>query len=256
MGRSAQRAYAYLLHPQGFDLPEDARKRLDTLADTDNLGAGFNIAMRDLEIRGAGEILGARQHGQVAAIGLDLYTRLLAEAINRVRADAPESAELEAVSEELAQIDPGALPTVDLPVDAFLPISYVSQTNERTRLYRRMAGATNLEDVIEVEKELRDRFGQPPQEVRFLIDVLWLRVVAHLARARSVAKEGSKAVVRWMPDHTIKRQALKRVLPNDAIIGKHQVSLNIVGRPENWIPVLRHRLEIIAGVEGRGGGRG
>jgi transcription-repair coupling factor (superfamily II helicase) len=249
VGRSAQRAYAYLLHPSTFELPDDARERLRTMAETERLGAGYHIAMRDLELRGAGEILGARQHGQVASIGLDLYTRLLAEAIKKLRADGPASEDT--IARELSQIDPGGLPTVDLPVDAFLPERYVQETGERTRIYRRMAGCTSLEAVTEIESELRDRFGAPPWEVQFLIDVLWLRVLAHLAGARSVAKEGAGAVIRWREGHQLSRGRLKGVLPPSARIGNHQVTLLLGGRPDQWLPPLRKALEAIVGVEAR-----
>ncbi len=251
VGRSAQRAYAYFLHPATFEMQEEARERLRTMAETEKLGAGFQIAMRDLELRGAGEILGARQHGQVAAIGLDLYTRLLAEAIKTLRADAPEGEDK--IARELAEIDPGTLPTVDLPVDAFLPERYVPETGERTRLYRRMAGATSLEQVREIESELRDRFGAPPWEVQFLIDVLWLRVLAHLAGAKSVAKEGNFAVVRWPERHAVDRVGLKARLGPAPRFGKFQVSLPLAGRPDQWLPPLRTALERIVEVEAERG---
>lgn len=253
VGRSSQRAYAYFLHPANYELPEDARLRLETIVETGRLGTGFGIAMRDLEIRGAGEILGARQHGQVAAIGLDLYTRLLAEAIKKLRADQPGAADGagDRVAEELAEIDPGGLPTVDLPVDAFLPEPYVPEMRERTRLYRRMATATSPEAVREIEAELRDRFGMPPWEVSCLLDVLWLRVLAHMAGARSVAKEGDWAVVRWPASHQIRRVELKYKLDPAARLGNHQVSLQLRGRPEQWLPELRRALETMVAVEGR-----
>ena len=253
VGRSSQRAYAYFLHPAGYELPEDARLRLETIVETGKLGSGFGIAMRDLEIRGAGEILGARQHGQVAAIGLDLYTRLLAEAIKKLRADQPGAADGagDRVAEELAEIDPGGLPTVDLPVDAFLPEPYVPEMRERTRLYRRMATATSPEAVREIEAELRDRFGQPPWEVSCLLDVLWLRVLTHMAGARSVAKEGEWAVIRWPASHQIRRVELKYKLDPAARLGNHQVSLQLRGRPEQWLPELRRALETMVAVEGR-----
>ena len=248
VGRSAQRAYAYFLHPTTYELPEEARERLSTMAEHEQLGAGFQIAMRDMELRGAGEILGARQHGQVAAIGLDLYTRLLAEAIKKLRADGPE--EDDKIARELAAIDPGGLPTVDLPVDAFLPDRYIHETTERTRLYRRMAGATSLEQVREVEAELRDRFGAPPWEVQFLIDVLWLRVLAYLAGAKSVAREGGLAVVRWPESHQLRRTELRARLGPAPRIGNHQLSLPLTGRPDQWLPSLRKALETIVEVEG------
>ncbi len=254
VGRSSQRAYAYFLHPADYELPQDAQDRLEAIVETGQLGAGFGIALRDMEIRGAGEILGARQHGQVAAVGLDLYTRLLAEAVKKLRADGPGAAVdgADRIAEELAEIDPGGLPTVDLPVDAFLPETYLPETRERTRLYRRMAAATNAAAVKEIEAELRDRFGQPPWEVSCLLDVLWLRVLAHQAGARSVAKEGEWAVIRWPQDRAIRRVELKYKLDPAARLGNHQISLPLRGRPQQWLPMLRQALELIGTVERRG----
>jgi len=240
VGRSAQRAFAYFMVSPGAELSDDARDRLEGLADHADLGAGFRIAMRDLEIRGAGEILGARQHGQVASIGLDLYTRLLAEAMKRVRADttedpktsSPESALSspavpEAVERELAGIDPGNLPTVDLPLDAYLPEEYVHETSERTRLYRRLAGMTERDQVQDMHKELRDRFGPPPVEVTNLLAVVRLRVLAHRAGAQSVGLEGDAVAVWWPADHRLDRRGVRTALPSSAVVGNHRIGIPI-----------------------------
>jgi transcription-repair coupling factor (superfamily II helicase) len=248
VGRGAQRAYAYILYAAGQELPIDARERLEALADASALGSGFRLAMRDLEIRGAGDILGARQHGQVAAIGLDLYTRLLAEAINKLQADSPSLPELVAI--ELADIDPGTLPTVDLPMDAYLPESYVPETGDRTRLYRRMAVIDRLADADDLSRELTDRFGPPPGAVSHLITVLRIRVLAHVAGARSIGDEGGWAVVRWPETHKLNRSALKARLDHNARIGQHQVSVPIGGPPERWLPRVLDTLEAVAQVVG------
>jgi transcription-repair coupling factor (superfamily II helicase) len=253
VGRGPQRAYAYFLHPTGFDLPADARERLEALADASDLGAGLRIAMRDLEIRGAGEILGARQHGQVAAIGLDLYTRLLAEAIKKLRADTPTPGDGD--STDLADLDPGALPAVDLPLDAFLPEDYVAETNERTRLYQRMAKADTTAAVDEIEHELVDRFGRAPLEVANLLMVLRLRVLAHRAAAQSVGREDGTVVIRWGAEHPLDREALKAALEPGARIGRHQVSLVVSGPPDSWLPRLERALAAAAAVEGGRGRR-
>jgi transcription-repair coupling factor (superfamily II helicase) len=251
VGRSAQRAYAYFLHAPGHELPDEAEARLRALADADDLGAGFRIAMRDLEIRGAGDILGARQHGQVAAIGLDLYTRLLARAVKKLQADKPSAEDDEAVAQELAAIDPGPLPTVDLPLDAFLPQNYVAETGVRTRLYRRMAAAESLAEVEEIESELRDRFGPPPAEVESLLAVLQLRVLAHAAGARSIGRKGPFVAIRWADSHPLDRSRLKRRLSDEVRIGRHQLSWPVTGPPEDWAAPLRKLLAAVAEVERR-----
>jgi transcription-repair coupling factor (superfamily II helicase) len=203
--------------------------------------------MRDLEIRGAGEILGARQHGQVAAIGLDLYTRLLAEAIKALHADAQEATD--ALIPDVAAMDPGSLPAVELPLDAFLPEDYVAETSERTRLYRRMAAADRLAAVDEIEHELNDRFGRPPEPVANLLTVLRLRVMAHLAGAQGVAREGSAVVIRWGPTHPLNRPQLKARLDPRTRIGQFQVTLPGAGPAAEWLPWLKATLLVAAEVE-------
>jgi len=249
VGRSAQRAYAYFLHPIGGEMDDGARERLAALADDTSLGAGMRIALRDLELRGAGEILGARQHGHVAAIGLDLYTRLLAEAVKRVRADAEEPAPVpERVERELAAIDPGALPTVDLPLDAYLPEEYVPGTQERTRVYRRMAAADDEAAVREIELELRDRFGRPPAPVRHLLIVLRLRVLAHLAGASSIGREGTVVAMRWPEARPVDRARLIAALGKDAIVGQHRVAIPFEGPPERWLPHVQRLVQAAVDV--------
>ena len=247
VGRGALRAYAYLLYAPGQELSREAQDRLEALADASALGSGFRLAMRDLEIRGAGDILGARQHGQVAAIGLDLYTRLLAQAINKLQVDTPTLPDH--VSRELAEIDPGTLPTVDLPLDAYLPETYVPQTGDRTRLYRRMAVIDTPSQADDLARELADRFGPPPREVANLVDVLRLRVLAHISGARSVGNEGGWAVVRWPESRALGRSALKARLEHGARVGRHQVSVPIPGPPSRWLPRLIDTLGMIATLE-------
>jgi transcription-repair coupling factor (superfamily II helicase) len=147
VGRGTRRAYAYFFHGPWRTLTADAQARLETIAEETELGAGYNIAMRDLEIRGAGELLGAQQSGHIAAIGFDLYTRLLAQAV-RQRKAAREGKPL-----------PLELPeptTIDLPLAAYIPTDYVPDSALRLRLYRRMAGLTSLDEVDEMAEELGD----------------------------------------------------------------------------------------------------
>ncbi|MCC7019438.1 MAG: transcription-repair coupling factor [Ardenticatenales bacterium] len=251
VGRSEARAYAYLLLPPGGEASEEARERLQALADYADLGAGFRLAMRDLEIRGAGEILGARQHGHVASIGLDLYTKLLAAAIKRVRADDRDPVEVPvSVAAELDAIDPGTLPTVDLPVDAYLPETYVAETAERTRLYRQMAAADTLPAVGEIEHELIDRFGRPPAEVRHLLVVLRLRVLAHQAGAQSVGLEGEDVAIRFAPHHHLDRTRLAAALPAEARIGHHRVGLPVSGATAMWLTRALWLVQTVADIEG------
>ena len=241
VGRGPQRAYAYFLYAPGATLAPDAASRLEAIAEAADLGAGFRLALRDLEIRGAGEILGARQHGQVAAIGLDLYTRLLAEAIKKLRADEPGPSDQ--VARELEAIDPGGLPTVDLPLDAYLPESYVPGPEERTRLYRRMASADELGTVSDLASELKDRLGRPPDPVSNLLAVVELRVLAHMARARGVSREGRYGTAIWPAEYELDREDFRSRLQAEARIGRHQISVPLEGPPAAWLPRLRALLE-------------
>ena len=160
VGRAGQRAYAYLFHPRDRVLTEQAYERLRTIGEHNELGSGFKIAMRDLEIRGAGNLLGNDQSGHIAAIGYDLYVRLVAEAVAELKGETIEQpAELK----------------LDLAVDAHLPASYVEREDVRLEAYRRLAQVRTPEEVHEIELEWEDRFGPPPAAARALLSVAALR---------------------------------------------------------------------------------
>jgi transcription-repair coupling factor (superfamily II helicase) len=191
VGRSAARAYAYFLHEKNHPLSAEARARLQAIAEASELGAGFQIAMRDLEIRGAGEILGARQHGHIVAVGFDLYCRLLANAIedakSKVKSERPK-----VPSENL-----GLAPTIDLPLQAHLPEDYIPEAALRLKLYRRLADITTNTQINDIVRELEDRFGAPPEEVRNLIYLLRLKVAAVQARLAAIAVEDGRIVIKF-----------------------------------------------------------
>jgi transcription-repair coupling factor (superfamily II helicase) len=161
VGRGGQRAYAYLFHPPGRVLSEQAYERLRTIGEHTELGSGFKIAMRDLEIRGAGNLLGRDQSGHVAAVGYDLYVQLVAEAIG-----------------EATGIVRPELPTVslDVPGDAHLPATYVTAEDDRLEAYRRLAQVTTPEALADVETEWTDRYGPLPEPARILLALAELRV--------------------------------------------------------------------------------
>ncbi len=161
VGRSHQRAYAYLIAPPIKNLTQDAMKRLRTIEEFTELGSGFQIAMRDLRIRGAGNILGGEQSGFIVSLGFDLYTKILDEAITELKSekDDAKKSDTETFSE----------PKVELNVDAYLSEKYIEQPEERVGIYKRLVDMTRLEEVSEIEKEMRDRFGVLPIEVKNLI---------------------------------------------------------------------------------------
>jgi len=190
VGRSSRRAYAYLLYRRRARLSDVARKRLQAIFNASELGAGFQIALSDLEIRGAGNILGGEQHGHMAAVGFDLYSRLLSQAVEEqkaVRDDRP--------------LDVPRPPTViDLPIDAYLPDDYVSEEPQKLELYRRLGRAGTDGEVAAVRAELVDRFGPLPAPVERLLEVARLRITAGTAGISSLAREGSELVVRVHAD--------------------------------------------------------
>ena len=161
VGRSSERAFAYFFFPPQQQLTEEAHERLATISRHTALGAGFQIALRDLEIRGAGNLLGAEQHGHIAAVGFDTYARLLRECVAEMKG--------EAILEE-KEI------RIDLPVRAFIPVGWVAQEALRLDLYRRIATAGDHERLQEVRVEAIDRFGRLPQEVETLLAVASLRI--------------------------------------------------------------------------------
>ena len=199
VGRSSRRAYAYLLYRRREKLSDVARKRLQAIFNASELGAGFQIALSDLEIRGAGNILGAEQHGHVAAVGFDLYTRLLAEAVEEQKADFEGRP---AVVER-----PGA--TVDLPIDAHLPDEYVPETAQKLELYRRLGRVGTAGELAAFRQELLDRFGPLPAPVLKLLEVVELRMAAETAGIASISREEGELVVRL---GTLSRAAAMRAL--------------------------------------------
>jgi transcription-repair coupling factor (superfamily II helicase) len=220
VGRSTERAYAYLLHPRHQPMTAIARKRLDTIMEASELGAGFRIAMRDLEIRGAGEMLGARQHGHIAAVGFDLYTRLMAQAVRELKGEsAPRVLDETALYVRPLQ----AATQLNLPIAASLPESYIADEAVRLQLYRRFAGAGFLEDLEQLALELQDRFGDMPEEARDLLYLMRVKALATRCDVKAIGQEAGQIVARagWLYDAP--EAEVKRVLPAGARLGRGQV---------------------------------
>jgi len=187
VGRSSRRAYAYLLYRRRERMSEDARKRLQAIFNASELGAGFQIALSDLEIRGAGNILGAEQSGHMAAVGFDLYSRLLAEAVE----------ERKAAHDGRAPVLIPQQAVVDLPLEANLPDDYVADEAQKLELYRRLARARSQGDVAAFRQEVVDRFGPMPPQVLQLVEVAELRLAAEAAGVSSISREEGQLVVRF-----------------------------------------------------------
>ena len=182
VGRSSRRAYAYFTYPRGRALTEIAEKRLEAIREYAEFGAGFRIAPRDLEIRGAGSILGAEQHGHLDDVGYDMYVKLLNEAVLEEKGEKPvEKAEC----------------TVTLAEDAYLPASYVPSGAQRMALYKRIAHITSQDDADELYDELTDRYGEPPAATGALLDIALLRHRAELCGITAVTQIGND--IRMVP---------------------------------------------------------
>jgi transcription-repair coupling factor (superfamily II helicase) len=170
IGRSHRQAYAYLLTPPNLSMADQARKRLDAIRDCSYLGAGFQLAMHDLEIRGAGEIFGARQSGFIHAVGFDLYQKMLEEAVQEMGGESHGG--------EADQTNGNAdfEPKIEFPFDAFLPTDYVEHPEQRVELYRRLSSAQDGSALEKIVEEISDRYGNPPQTARHLFDWLELKI--------------------------------------------------------------------------------
>ncbi|OPX23437.1 MAG: transcription-repair coupling factor [Candidatus Latescibacteria bacterium 4484_107] len=191
VGRSNLSAFAYLIIPPWRSLNQTARKRLRAIEEFTHLGSGFKVAMRDLEIRGAGNILGTEQHGFVMAVGFDLYCRLLEESVRELKGEAPEA--------EVPE------PKIDISVSAFIPGAYISEEAQRVSFYQRLAEAKKLVDVWEIEAEMKDRYGAPPDEVRSLLEVAYVKQSARVLRAATVKIAGPVLLVGFPEERELSR---------------------------------------------------
>jgi transcription-repair coupling factor (superfamily II helicase) len=186
VGRSEEQAYAYLLIPDESGLSADARKRLKVLMEHSDLGAGFQIAMNDLEIRGGGTILGASQSGHIAAVGYDMFLKLMEDAMAELKG--------EPVRQPLD-------PEVNIPVSAFFPEGYIPDIDQRMLLYRRLARAEELQEIADLRNEITDRFGPPPAEASHLLFKIMLKVLARKAGVSRIDLNEQRLVIGFSPDH-------------------------------------------------------
>ena len=197
VGRERMQAYAYLLVPADGRVDETAQRRLRVIEELTELGAGFKLALRDLEIRGSGNLLGAEQHGHITAVGFDLYTKLLEEAVRELKGE-PASATVE--------------PAVTVEVEALLPEAYVPEVNQRLAFYKRLAGIVRAEEIEEIRAELEDRFGPPPASVQALLDVVGLRAQARTLGVERIEARGGRALLTFAPSTPVTPEAILRVI--------------------------------------------
>jgi transcription-repair coupling factor (superfamily II helicase) len=188
VGRGAQRAYAYFFRDRSGTPTLEGRLRLETIAEHTDLGAGYSIAMRDLEIRGSGDILGTRQSGYIAAVGFHLYTRLLADAVKRLKKDQGGPS----VEGELPFQILRPLVNIDLPLPVGIPEKYIPDRSVRLSLYRRAAAILVVREIDELRKEFKDRFGPLPESVKNLLTQLEMKLLAESAGVESISIQYGK----------------------------------------------------------------
>jgi len=218
VGRAHERAYAYLFFPPERSLTEEAYERLNTISEHTGLGSGFRIAMRDLEIRGAGNLLGAEQSGHIAEVGFDLYVKLMAVAFDEAKG-LPWQEESEV--------------RIDLPLNAFIPSTYIADENLRLEAYRRIAGATDAGELAEVRAELLDRYGGPlPEVVDALFEVARLRRLLVAAGIKEAATVARKLRVRPIELSESRQVRLQRLVPE----GEWRPSTRTLLIPERVVP--------------------
>ena len=226
IGRGTNRAYAYLMVPRGRQLSETAEQRLNTILAATELGAGFQIAMRDLEIRGMGNILGAEQSGHISAVGFDLYSKLLADTVRDLKSGAGPT-----------RNSPVEFSTVrvDLGLDARIPDSFIEDLAQRLIVYQRLASMHSKEDIDDLREELWDRFGPVPRNVDLLLDAARIRALAEQSGIDSVVAREDTLTLSLKEPTGGARQALQRALGRGVRVGHMQIRVDIDRDADNWL---------------------
>ncbi len=237
VGRGATRAYAYFLYQRLKRLTDAARKRLRTIFEATELGSGFRIAMRDLEIRGAGNLLGAEQSGHMGIVGFELYCRLLAEAVE----------ELKAEREGRAFSPRPQAPTIDLPLPAYIPEEYITDLATRLALYQRLAKVSSSQEVEDIAHEFRDRFGAIPSPARNLLYLVRIKALGAQAGIQAISTERNQVLLKLGQGVKVDRALLQRSLGGKLKVGTNQLRLDIRQLGSRWPEVLEEALETIAG---------
>ncbi len=235
VGRSRERAYAYLLYPSAAALTPDAAQRLSALSDYTELGAGFKIAMRDLEIRGAGNLLGDEQSGHVAALGFELYMQMLDEAVAAADGDAFE--------------DDWEPVRLDVNVDAYVPSDYIPYEQAKVEVHRRIAASREVADLVVLREELEDRFGDVPDPLRNLIALQQARIKLGQAGARAVTFRNGRLAVTPIELDSVRAKKLRSEIP-EALYesGKSQLSVRVPEDPAKRFPAVVKAADVLLAV--------
>ena len=236
VGRSRERAYAYLLYPSAAALTAEAAQRLSALSDYTELGAGFKIAMRDLEIRGAGNLLGDEQSGHVAALGFELYMQMLDEAVASMDGGGAAEEDWEPVR-------------LDVNVDAYVPSDYIPYEQAKVDVHRRIAAAREVADLMLLRDELEDRFGEVPDPLRNLISLQQARIKLGQAGARAVSFRGGRLAVTPVELDSVRARRVRAEIP-EALYesGKSQLSMRVPDDPAERFPAVVRAADVLLAV--------
>jgi transcription-repair coupling factor (superfamily II helicase) len=236
VGRSRERAYAYLLYPSAAALTSDAAQRLSALSDYTELGAGFKIAMRDLEIRGAGNLLGDEQSGHVAALGFELYMQMLDEAVAAAEGDGDYEDDWEPVR-------------LDVNVDAYVPSDYIPYEQAKVEVHRRIAASREVADLVLLREELEDRFGEVPDPLRNLIALQQARIKLGQAGARAVTFRNGRLAVTPIELDSVRAKKIRAEIP-EALYesGKSQLSVRVPDDPAKRFPAVVRAADVLLAV--------
>jgi transcription-repair coupling factor (superfamily II helicase) len=233
VGRGAMRAYAYFFRHRKLPPTIEGQQRLEVIAENTQLGSGYSIAMRDLEIRGAGDLLGTRQHGYIAAVGFHLYTRLLADSVRRIRAAAGTHLPAPASPFDALNL-PLAMPVnVDLPLVVGIPAEYIPDQDLRLRLYRRIADLRDESEIDAIALEFNDRFGMLPEILQNLLYQMRVKLRAEKIGLVSITMESGQIVLRYPPPTEGNPLLRLRTLGPDIRAGKNAYWLTF-GREPDW----------------------
>ena len=241
VGRARERAYAYLLYASAAALTPEAAHRLAALSDYTELGAGFKIAMRDLELRGAGNLLGDEQSGHVAALGFELYMQMLDEAVAEAeRADAEREGATYEMPEPVR---------MDVNVDAYVPADYIPYEQAKIDVHRRIAGAVDVADLELLRDELADRFGDLPQPMSNLIDLQRARIKLGQAGATAVSFRGGRLAVTPIELDSVRAKRVRAEIPGALYeSGKSQLSVRVPDDPEQRFPAVVRAADVLLAV--------
>lgn len=230
VGRGANRAYAYLLHDRDRQVSEQAGKRLEAIFESTELGAGFQIALRDLEIRGAGNVLGAEQSGHIAAIGFELYSKLVAEAVAALKAAARGD-------EAPPPLVPS--PAVELPLSAHVPDTYIEDIHDRLAVYQRISGIDSTEAITTMSDEMRDRFGPVPAVVENLLYVALVKTLARQAAVEGIRTDEQMFHIRVRGGLSpTAREAVEKLKSPSVVTGPRQVRIDRATTVDTWTTLL------------------